>query len=384
MTEVVASLQALLKLQKKYEDSAESSGITGFTWKIHKYLSSTTKQNTGDLFKFSKLFPFLSIFQDQSGTSSPKSFSTVHGEMTHQLKKFTYDELRRATMDFGHKACLGYGTYKEVYKGRANNTGFLIAVKRLHHYNLPNGSIAYISYMQRNSAVKHDHMCTQLELLLKEFSHPNLVKLLGYCTKERYLVLAYEFMHKGNFQDCLIYGTIAQLPLVTKVKIAVRVARGIVFLHKTQDAVMIDRYWRGMVSESRLDRHKILLDEDFTAKLSDYDVTKLMHSGYPEYNGERDDYCFAGCQPVKLQTNLSGFTVVLAEVLTGEEISTEYEFKEIAEMFIQHGKTSLFNIAETCFEICNEVDSESKMLKIFEEYEEFTANFQGCYGKQHV
>lgn len=48
MTEVVASLQALLEIQKKFDLSPESPNIMGFPWKIHEYLFSTTKlQNSG-------------------------------------------------------------------------------------------------------------------------------------------------------------------------------------------------------------------------------------------------------------------------------------------------------------------------------------------------
>lgn len=48
MTEVVASLQAVLELQKKFDLSPESPSIMGFPWKINEYLFSTTKlQNSG-------------------------------------------------------------------------------------------------------------------------------------------------------------------------------------------------------------------------------------------------------------------------------------------------------------------------------------------------
>lgn len=53
-------------------------------------------------------------------------------------------------------------------------------------------------------------------------------------------------------------------------------------------------------------------------KISDYDGTKLVL--------------------VRLQSNLSGFTVVFAEVLTGKQISNHNEFQKIDELFIQHGK----------------------------------------------
>lgn len=47
MAEVVVTLQDLLELQRRHDNSAEAPGITVFTWKIHKFLASTTKQNSG-------------------------------------------------------------------------------------------------------------------------------------------------------------------------------------------------------------------------------------------------------------------------------------------------------------------------------------------------
>ena len=36
------------------------------------------------------------------------------------------------------------------------------------------------------------------------FSHPNLIKLLGYCWEDRMLLLVYEFMQKGSLADHLL------------------------------------------------------------------------------------------------------------------------------------------------------------------------------------
>nr|GEX72953.1 probable receptor-like protein kinase At5g61350 isoform X1 [Tanacetum cinerariifolium] len=205
-----------------------------------------------------------------------------------------------------------------------------------------------------------------------EFSHPNLVKLIGYCLLDKELFLVNEYMHNGNFEEHLLSGAIARLPLATKVKIALGIARGIVFLQNTRDDIHVYSNWGGTISMFRLDRHNILLDEDFTVKLSDYEVTKLLHGHY-SYNIRDDsglvygDY-YPGFKPFQLQSNLDGFTLVLMEVLTGTQISYENDQK-IDELLVQHGKMPLRRIARLFFEMCNEVDSESKMLTLVEEYD---------------
>ncbi|KAI3495989.1 hypothetical protein L1887_38337 [Cichorium endivia] len=347
MAEVVGSLQALLELQQRHDSSVEPSGITGFTWKIQKYLVSATKKK-----------------DDQSGTSSSMSLENQcsstskddsnHGERPRQhgesvatdLKYFTYPELYCATRNFedGSYMTKSRGWInKTTYSPSEDNTGLPIVVKRIDLHKP-----AY-----------------QLEL--KEFCHPNLEKLIGYClvgkpATEGFLV--YEFMPTKSFSNLLHDKVLSRLPLVKKVKIAVGMARAIVYLNNIQDGTL-------MISHSSLDRHNILLDEDFTAKLSGYDITKLERGYYPRTippskHLESGDYApWVGIS--ELQTDLSGFIVLFAEVLTGKHMSDEDEFQKIDDLFIQHGKFSLVDIAKSCFEICNEVDSESMMLRILEE-----------------
>nr|XP_043629714.1 probable LRR receptor-like serine/threonine-protein kinase At4g29180 [Erigeron canadensis] len=339
MTQVVAKLQALLEVQK-------ASRVRGLTWKIPKYLFTATKENSAQIF---------------TSTSTNKDLS-YNGEISKgvkDLKKFTYCELERAIWDFENDKCLGEGSYGNVYKGWIHkttfspckhNTGLPIAVKRLHHYK----------YFDPE--------------MLKEFYHPNLVKPIGYCLEGEKLFLVHEFMQKGNLKDLLYSGAVAQLPLVMKVKIAVGIARGIVFLQQTEDGVR-------SVSESRLHRHNIMLDEDFTAKLSDYDVTQIVNGYYPNNNDFLYDDYYAEFKPLPLRSNLSGFAVVLAEVLTGKHTFYGNEIEKIDSFLLQLGKMSITHIAELCFKNCNELDSESKMLTILEEYEKY---IQSGYDKASI
>lgn len=72
------------------------------------------------------------------------------------------------------------------------------------------------------------------------------------------------------------------------------------------------------------------------------------------------------------------------EVLTGTKISYDNEVQKLDDLLLQHGKMSIRHIAKLCFEICNEADSESKMLTLLEEYEMYicdafaTATTESC------
>ncbi|KAJ0942106.1 putative P-type H(+)-exporting transporter [Helianthus annuus] len=75
--------------------------------------------------------------------------------------------------------------------------------------------------------------------------------------------------------------------------------------------------------------------------------------------------------PLPLRTNLYGFTVLLAEVLTGKQIFYENEVEKIDEFLLQRGKMSLSHTANSYFEMYDDVDSESKVLTMLEEYEKY-------------
>ncbi|KAI7757440.1 hypothetical protein M8C21_009320 [Ambrosia artemisiifolia] len=203
-------------------------------------------------------------------------------------------------------------------------------------------------------AVKELHPYMRFDVnVLKYFHHPNIVKPIGYCLEGAQIFLVYEFMSNGMSMDL----TNRELPLVTKVKIVVGIARGLVFLHKTLSKKIMPRF-----SESPLYRHNIFLDKDYTAKLSDYDVSIFV--GIPP---RIPNICIDGC--IELLTNPTFYGVVFLEVLTRHQIIYLDKLRMIESFFIHYGKESLLHISKLCFEICNEVDSESKMLTTLEEYD---------------
>ncbi|GJW95288.1 kinase RLK-Pelle-CrRLK1L-1 family protein, partial [Tanacetum coccineum] len=179
MTQVVAKLQDLLELQEKCDNSADSPGTTSGFNWMIRQYRGSSGAN------MNHCNPLSTIGDDDGLQEMPHQWTTVP---TEDLKEFTYDELKL----------------------------------------LPEAL---------------DSLVISMELVLSLLRHPNIVKLIGYCLEGDVLFLVYEFMHNGNFEDCLHSGAVARLPLDTRVKMALGIARGLVFLHSTQDKSASDWSW---------------------------------------------------------------------------------------------------------------------------------------------
>lgn len=103
-------------------------------------------------------------------------------------------ELKAATKNF-RSDLLGEGGFGRVYKGwidekptNRNGSGgsLVIAIKKLNSES--------VQGLQEWKAEVD---------FLGRLSHPNLVKLLGYCSEDDNLLLVYEFMQKGSLEHHL-------------------------------------------------------------------------------------------------------------------------------------------------------------------------------------
>ncbi|AES92794.2 Serine/Threonine kinase PBS1 [Medicago truncatula] len=213
---------------------------------------------------------------------------------------FSFDELVIATGNF--KELLGVGGFGSVYKGRLPN-GELVAVKQLN----PDGCQGCHEFM------------TELDIL-SVLRHANLVKLIGYCTNGDQMLLVYEYMPKGSLEAHLFvkqYVTQDKAPLSwsSRIKISLGAAQGLEYLHCQVDPPVIHR---------DLKSSNILLEHDFSAKLSDFGLAKLGPVGDDTHVSTRvmgtEGYCaleYAMTGKLTKQSDIYSFGVVLLELITG-------------------------------------------------------------------
>lgn len=108
--------------------------------------------------------------------------------------------------------------------------------------------------------------------------HNNLVRLVGYCVQGKRRALVYEFMEKGSLNKYInkinqegnkleedgIFELIQPRQLY---KIALGTARGVLYLHEE---------CRSMILHCDIKPHDVLLDSNFSAKLSDFGLARMI------------------------------------------------------------------------------------------------------------
>ncbi|KAL7257282.1 hypothetical protein ACSBR1_003564 [Camellia fascicularis] len=252
---------------------------------------------------------------DETNISGNSQFSAASGSdeiypngqilPTPNLRIFSFAELKNATRNFRTDTVLGEGGFGKVYKGwldekvtSKNGSGSVVAVKKLNSESMQ-------GFQEWQSEVN----------FLGRLSHPNLVKLLGYCWEDKELLLVYEFMQKGSLENHLFgRGSAVQpLPWDIRLKILIGAAQGLVFLH-TSDKQVIYRDFKAS---------NILLDGSYNAKISDFGLAKLGPSASQSHVTTRvmgtsgyaaPEYVATGHLYVK--SDVYGFGVVLVEMLT--------------------------------------------------------------------
>ncbi|TVU07687.1 hypothetical protein EJB05_41078 [Eragrostis curvula] len=218
------------------------------------------------------------------------------------LKLFTHDELRQATGDFDPAQIIGEGGFGAVYRGVIDGAvlkGYPpteVAVKELNPEGLQGDRewLTEVSY-------------------LGQYSHTNLVELIGYCCEDDHRLLVYEYMAKGSLENHLFRRS-CNLSWTTRVKIARDVARGLAFLHGGGRPII----YRDFKTSN------ILLDADFNAKLSDFGLAKEGPMGGKTHVSTRVMGTYGYAAPEYMATghltamsDVYGFGVVLLEMLVG-------------------------------------------------------------------
>ncbi|KAK9012848.1 hypothetical protein V6N11_040880 [Hibiscus sabdariffa] len=164
-------------------------------------------------------------------------------------KRFTYNELCRATNSFAEEGKLGEGGFGGVYKGLLNDSNTEVAVKRISRGS-KQGKKEYVSEVK----------------IISRLRHRNLVQLLGWCHEKGELLLVYEFLPNGSLDSHLFGGKI-MLTWIVRYKIALGLASALLYLHEE---------WEQCVVHRDIKSSNVMLDSNFNAKLGDFGLARLV------------------------------------------------------------------------------------------------------------
>ncbi|KAI4374377.1 hypothetical protein MLD38_012381 [Melastoma candidum] len=241
-----------------------------------------------------------SIYSSSIASSISGSFMSPMTPSMLSVKIFTLGELERATEKFSSTRVLGEGGFGRVYRGVLDD-GTEIAVKLL----------------------KRDHQNGDRELIaevemLSRLHHRNLVKLIGVCIERRTRCLVYELVRNGSVESHLHGSDKSNGPLDWdgRMKIAMGAARGLAYLHEDSNPRVIHRDFKAS---------NVLLEEDFTPKVSDFGLAREATEGSQHISTRvmgtfgyvAPEYAMTGHLLVK--SDVYSFGVVLLELLTGRK-----------------------------------------------------------------
>ncbi|XP_057987576.1 probable serine/threonine-protein kinase PBL16 [Hevea brasiliensis] len=250
------------------------------------------------------------------------------------LIAFTYDELKVITGNFRQDRVLGGGGFGSVYEG------FITEDLREGLQPLP---VAVKVHDGDNSYQGHREWLAEVNYL-GQFSHPNLVKLIGYCCEDEHRLLVYEYMASGSLEKHLFRRVGCTLTWSKRMKIALDAAKGLAFLHGAERSII----YRDFKTSN------ILLDGDFNAKLSDFGLAKDGPMGDQTHVSTRVMGTYGYAAPEYVMTghltarsDVYGFGVVLLELLLGRRAldkgrpSREHNLVEWARPLLNHNKKVL-------------------------------------------
>ncbi|KAI5058453.1 hypothetical protein GOP47_0026623 [Adiantum capillus-veneris] len=215
---------------------------------------------------------------------------------------FNLGELQAATNNFSQENLIGEGTSARAYKATLKN-GKVMAIKKL------DSSIQMV----------HDKDFFDAIMGITRLRHSNIAELIGYCTENGHRILVYEYIGNGTLHEALHSGEDKnkRLSWNNRIKIALGAARALEYLHEICEPMVVHRNFKSS---------NILLEEDFTPRLSDCGLLPLTYFGsqcqFPtqqmgSFGYSAPEFAMSGMFSAK--SDVYSFGVVMLELLTGRK-----------------------------------------------------------------
>ncbi|KAM1808204.1 hypothetical protein ACFX11_031117 [Malus domestica] len=164
-------------------------------------------------------------------------------------RQFSYSELASATGHFSEREKLGDGNFGVVYKGYLKDLDSYAAVEKIS--------------LGPETGIKE--VVSEVRIISR-LRHRNLMQLIGWCHKERQLLLAFEFMPKGRL-DAHLFEEESSLVWEVRYKIAQGLASGLLYLQQELEHFVL---------HTDVKSRNVMLDSNFNPKLGGFGLAKLL------------------------------------------------------------------------------------------------------------
>ncbi|KAK4709486.1 hypothetical protein R3W88_030411 [Solanum pinnatisectum] len=272
------------------------------------------------------------FFQKNGGLMLTQKLRSNEGGMQCAAKIFTAAELEKSTNNYAEDRILGRGGYGTVYKGVLPDKR-VVAIKK-----------------SRTMDVSQIELFINEVIILSEVNHRNVVELLGCCLESEVPLLVYEYISKGTLYYHIHDGgdQTRWFSWENRLRIASEAAGALAYLHSAASTPVIHRDVKST---------NILLDENYTAKISDFGASRLVSLDQTQVTtlvqgtlGYLDPEYFHTSQLTE-KSDVYSFGVVLAELLTGRiplDTTASEDKRNLAAFFVRSIKENrLFQVLET-------------------------------------